>query len=533
MRTGARILVVVVLAVAALRLAWISDDSLITLRTVLNTTHGYGAGYNATEAVQAYTHPLWFLLWVSLGFLTNQYVLGIMLVSVALMVTAAAVLLWFTTTIARIIVIGGILLFSNAFMEYTTSGLENSLGYLAVALTFALSLTLFQRGPTRIHYFIFFGLALAAVFLTRFDLILTVLPLAVGVLWVHRRAWRSLLLILVPAAIPVIMWLVWSWVTYSTVLPNTFLAKTNTNIPQTELVVQGLRYLWVGFTYDPVTLVAISAGLIAGFLARNVLLTLWAGGVVLYLGYLLYVGGDFMGGRFLAIPVFMSVFILARVGIANTVRQLTPTHEPAWQALVPAGVGVAVVLTLLTASVATGSTPVALSNPQEERWKFEQNLNGSVADERGFWVANGRSIKNYFDELSLWYQNPDIVPYGDGTGLNRTFRELNKAASNWPTNDGFFGNPSEVGAGCGGLGYTGIAVGPAVHLVDYCGLTDRFIAAQEFTPAEPFAWRPGHLGRDIPEGYIDALRTNDAKLMKDFVQRFELQQLWDQIRKNY
>lgn len=279
-RTGARILVLVVLAAAAFRLAWITDDALITLRTVLNTTHGYGAGYNATEAVQAYTHPLWFLIWVSLGVLTNQYVLGIMIVSIALMVAAVAVVLRFTTTLARIIVIGAILLFSNAFTEFTTSGLENSLGYLAVALAFAISLTLFQRGPVRSHYFIFFGLSLAAVFLTRFDLILTVLPLAVGVAWVHRRAWRSLLLIALPTALPVIIWMLWSWFTYSSLLPNTFLAKTNSNIPQSELVVQGFRYLWVSFTYDPITMVAIIAGLVAGFLSRNVLLKLWAAGVV-------------------------------------------------------------------------------------------------------------------------------------------------------------------------------------------------------------------------------------------------------------
>lgn len=48
--------------VLLLRTAWISDDAAITLRTALNFTHGYGPVFNIDERVQAYTHPLWFLL---------------------------------------------------------------------------------------------------------------------------------------------------------------------------------------------------------------------------------------------------------------------------------------------------------------------------------------------------------------------------------------------------------------------------------------------------------------------------------------
>jgi arabinofuranosyltransferase len=41
---------------------WMSDDAAITLRTVLNVVNGFGARFNLDERVQAYTHPLWFLL---------------------------------------------------------------------------------------------------------------------------------------------------------------------------------------------------------------------------------------------------------------------------------------------------------------------------------------------------------------------------------------------------------------------------------------------------------------------------------------
>lgn len=49
-----------------IRTAWLSDDALITLRSVLNVTHGFGLRYNIDERVQTFTHPLW--LFVITGF---------------------------------------------------------------------------------------------------------------------------------------------------------------------------------------------------------------------------------------------------------------------------------------------------------------------------------------------------------------------------------------------------------------------------------------------------------------------------------
>lgn len=153
-----------------------------------------------------------------------------------------------------------------------------------------------------------------------------------------------------------------------------------------------------------------------------------------------------------------------------------------------------------------------------------------MSDERGFYVSNGKGLKELVDKLSLAYVNPDIAPVGDGSGLNRTLREINKAAQNWPYNDGAFTNPSEVGVFCGGLGYLGMATGPITHLVDGCALTDRFLAEQAFVPLEPYAWRPGHLKREVPAGYIDALAAGDATLVQDPRLAFELEQLWADIR---
>ena len=57
-RPIAALLLLIFLAVL-LRTAWISDDGLISLRTVLNVTHGNGLTFNVGERVQTFTHPLW------------------------------------------------------------------------------------------------------------------------------------------------------------------------------------------------------------------------------------------------------------------------------------------------------------------------------------------------------------------------------------------------------------------------------------------------------------------------------------------
>ena len=51
-----------VFIVTVVNASWISDDALITMRHVLNFINGYGPVFNVGERVQAYTHPLWFLL---------------------------------------------------------------------------------------------------------------------------------------------------------------------------------------------------------------------------------------------------------------------------------------------------------------------------------------------------------------------------------------------------------------------------------------------------------------------------------------
>lgn len=517
-----RLAAVAVVVLVALRVAWISDDALITLRTALNITHGWGPGYNATEAVQGYTHPLWFLLWVWIGSWTNQWILGLFVVSAALVGVTVALMVWRTSSIARIVVVTAFLLLSNAFIDYTTSGLENPLSYglVAVAITMSLGLVRQPRAPVMIY--VLLGLTGAAILLTRLDLALLIAIPGLLMLWNVRTDGRRVLAVMTALVVPLAGWFMWSFFTYSALLANTFEAKTNVQIPQSELVIQGFRYLWVSLEKDPVTLLGLVLGLGLGLFAGPAILRAWSLGATVYIGYVVWVGGDFMAGRFLSVPFVVAMFI-----VAASPAHLSRTSKTQEFAL-PAAVGVAVLL--LGISFLGGTASTALANPSAPRWEVDQNLNANVADERGVYVLNVRDLGSYVDSLSRPLDTAPFVPIGDGTDLNRPLRQLDYNAKNWPNGPENFDVPVEVGVFCGFLGTVGIVTGPATHLIDECALTDRYLARRPYISQGPYSWKMGHFVRDVPPGYVEAIAKNDASQMKDPAEAFFLSELWRSIR---
>ena len=126
------LLLLVFLAVLV-RTAWISDDGLISLRTVLNVTHGNGLTFNVGERVQTFTHPLW------LALLTAGYLVigNVYYAAFALSIAASMWVFWLAVSRAastwQAWVAAAALLSSRAFVDYSTSGLENPLANLLLA----------------------------------------------------------------------------------------------------------------------------------------------------------------------------------------------------------------------------------------------------------------------------------------------------------------------------------------------------------------------------------------------------------------
>ena len=57
-----RLIAISIILYIALVTSWISDDAQITFRQILNFISGDGISFQYGDRVQAFTHPLWFLL---------------------------------------------------------------------------------------------------------------------------------------------------------------------------------------------------------------------------------------------------------------------------------------------------------------------------------------------------------------------------------------------------------------------------------------------------------------------------------------
>ena len=345
-----------------LRTAWISDDAAITLRTVLNFINGFGPTFNIDERVQAYTHPLWFFI-LSLGTLISGNVFyTTFFISITVTVIALLLLLNNISRNHYVLVLIGLAVFlSKAFVDFSTSGLENPLSHLLLLLAVLFASSHIEKGYDRLTTFF---LICSGLYLNRPDLLVMAFPLAIYLALPAIHHPKPLLAKLSIAAVPVIIWTAFSFFYYGFPFPNTAYAKLGTGIAMDERVAQGLKYLFHSVNKDPVTIFVIVSGVTIGLCGSRLSKSLSAG-VILYLMYVVYIGGDFMEGRFLTAPFFMSLIIFARE---------ISTKSLAMALMIPV--------------VILGSTsiyPNLLSGSSYSNTKINDN---GIADERGFYYQN-------------------------------------------------------------------------------------------------------------------------------------------------
>ena len=295
--------------------AWVSDDAFITLRTVDNALNGYGLRWNVVERVQAYTHPLWMLATTAVSWVIGSPYFAVVWMSIACSVAAAGLVALriansgFGAAFALLL-----LMSSTAFLDYSTSGLENPLTHLLLAV-FVLA-WLSRRPSPRTTCVL--ALLMAGLLLNRVDAGLLVLPAFLAVAW--RRPFRANLVATALGMSPVAAWELFSVIYYGFPFPNTAYAKLGTGISSVQLLLQGGYYFANSLRFDVVTLLAIGGAIGSSTRRSHQHLRPLAYGIALYLIYILRIGGDFMSGRFFAAPFFLATIVLARVPWPSTWR---------------------------------------------------------------------------------------------------------------------------------------------------------------------------------------------------------------------
>ena len=457
------------------RSAWISDDAYITFRSVENFLSGYGPVYNLGERVQTFTHPLWFFVQAAVNGVTRQigalnawaqtYYVSLFLSMAFSLAAIALLLVGIARSLKGALLAGLILLLSKAFIDYTTSGLENALGYFLLVLFIWI---FFMEKPVSPARILSLSLVAGLAVLNRMDTLLFFLPALVYVVWQSPRRGRALGLVIAGFA-PFLLWELFSLFYYGFPFPNTAYAKLNTGIVRLDLLHQGWLYALDSLRLDPLTLLA-TVGCLAWSLwkgsTRSRLLAL---GVCLYLLYTTWIGGDFMSGRFYSLP------LLACAALVSTWE--FPNNR-------------------VYAAITAGIVLVGLLNPQtplRTRLDYdpvdpEVGIVNGIADERLFyyhrlgWLSTVRAAKGK-------------APPGSRFGGIKWLAQSEE--------------PEKVEV-VGPLGVAGYQAGPDVHMLDFNSLVDPLM------PRLPLAvdghWRIGHFHHLIPQGYLATLETGENRI---------------------
>lgn len=437
------------------RTAWLCDDAFITLRHVDHLTQGHGPFFNLDERVIGFTHPLWFFALAPVWWASASAAVTLFLVP---FVFTAATLWMLSTKLApsatRVMLAGALLLSSRAFVDWSSSGLENPLSHLLVV-----ALVLETLGRLRL---LPVSLIAALLGLTHPELLLAAVPPLV-LAWRRRPSpLRGKVLTVAAGLSPLAGWVAFTLIWTGSVVPNTAMAKLPANLGTGELLRQGVLYLLSSLVWDPATLFVIALAFFSvGACARRRALAI---GAVLVLGAVVRVGGDFMNGRFLTPVLVLAVALIVTSHWIDAPR-------------VTAGVGLLVLV-------------VGLHSSHLWRQPWGAAEEGRLIDPRG--VADERAWYGKWTNLTLARRDRPIPR-----------RELVKNISAQWDGKGRIAVAEAVGI----LAWY---AGSGVHVVDRNGLTDPLLARLPFERQD--TWRPGHLARALPDGYRETLDSGTSAI---------------------
>lgn len=475
------------------RNAWVSDDAYITLRTVYNVLHGFGPTFNPAERVQTYTHPLWFLLLIPAHALTGEPYYSTLALSYLVSLATLVVLTKYLarTTQQALFAIGAAIL-SGAFIDFSSSGLENPLSQLTLALFFVPPF----KSEYSLRRLFWTSLAASLVVLTRFDLFLIVLPplaLVVFQTWQeHRSQLFRVILNLAAGFVPIALWTVFAVFYYGLLLPNTYYAKTPANVLLEMWVGQGWNYFLHSLRFDPITLVLVGVALVLALRTRDRTLIAIAAGTGLYLLYILRIGGDFMSGRFFTVPFFCALVILTRVRLLGDFRFLVPL------AIAAAILGFVAPRPPLFSDETFGATTdperIALVGPDR------------VTDQRAFYYHWTGLLRNLEGTKNL----EQITEVKEGLEARRRKARILRTT---------------------GVGIRSYYAGPTKYVIDEMALADPFLA---WLPRKDGWWIVGHFARCPPLGYARTLdgKTINVKRLKpqrNVIQEPQLAEFYTQV----
>lgn len=453
-------------------LAWQSDDAYHGYVMAKHLVEGDGFVYNIGERSSASSCPLFTLVIAAAYFVTREMFFTSLFVCIAFSTAAYAILAYkFCKTKEQILLSFFALTGSTAFVSYTTSGLENSMLFFLSALFLKMY---FEHDRFNGKQMLTLALVFSAIALTRMDAVLMFIPVIVYVYLAKREGtsffkavWIGLL-----GLLPFILWELFSLFYFGFPFPNTAYVKLGTDIALIEYIKRGIWYGVFTLLNDILVIIVPAIFMAVSVLMKKMKYLYLAAGVLLYVFYIIYIGGDFMMGRHFTVIFLISVCgLIVLFNKENDDFARVRRYQTFFFLFAVAGM----VYTYTFANV-IGS-----------QYLFGHEIGSSISDEREVYQRttglynNVRSlIKN--GELCIrdtWnYQSTDEI------------RAL-----------GLIGNITDNSPGI--LVY----YNSDLYLNDTYGLGDPFLSKLPAIKDEN--WRVGHMKRALPEGYRETIQFGE------------------------
>ena len=447
------------------RNAWAGDDSFISMRVIDNFVNGYGLVWNVGERVQVFTHPLWVLLLIPVYKIIHDPYSSIFWVSLFLSLgTFIIILVRFANSKTKKLIVPIFLSLSAAFIDYCSSGLENPLTHFILIVFLVIWLT--ESESFGKLFVISFLAAIATV--NRYDTVLFFIPALIYSLYTYRKTFVKSIFIMLLGFLPVILWEIFSLYYYGFLFPNTYYAKlSSVNLPANWFALHGWEYFKTSILWDPITLSTIIAAIFLMIIKPNRKIIFINIGVLMYLGYVFSIGGDFMSGRFLS-STFMIMFVQIISFDYETMFKEFSVPIFSW-----------IIIVLMLMGLASKNPPLMVT-------RFDQDKTITK-----YGIANEKLF--YFQSTS-WLNRRNSTPifiYGrEGQEYRISDRKVVEHSV---------------------IGFLGYYTGPKIYIIDYFTLPDALRA--RLLPVEPF--RIGHLHRPYPDGYVETIKDSFNNHIKD------------------
>lgn len=501
---------------------WMSDDGLIVLRTVRNILAGNGPVFNIGERVEANTSTLWQYLIVAFSWVPGMrledvamWLALIFTVIAAVVGTIAAGRLWGQHMVLPFGII--IYLALPPARDFATSGLEWGLSLAWLAVWFALLVRWAEDSErTSALYWLAFWAGLS--WLVRPELALYGGLTGVLLLALNRRNWRRIGGILA-AALPLPgAYEIFRMGYYGLLTPHTAVAKSASESAWRT----GAVYVWdtmrpYGLWLPLIVAFGFGAWFVYQRAGKQALVAILAFGCgALHLIYVVKVGGDFMHGRMVLLPLFAMLLPVMAVPL-TVVTGVATTGLVIWAGLV------------IQRSHDLGFDP------------FDKNpITLTIVDEREFWTAvllreSGnppRYAEDFLasDMMTNWTDVWDKALIDDSrtAALSLILVQEDPNVFQWEPRSRMTGEDAQTDLGQMpitayhvNLGMTGMNASLDARVLDSVGLTTPLAARQPREPGGrighdkhlPLHWQLADTGVDVEElpEYVDKQLVRQAR----------------------